>query len=134
MIPDYSGKTIEIIRLDGSVQLWTEDNWYIHFGGDPLVTVPGAEPAEIDPGDPPDLEAGETYPPVPPLLAPFVGNTIRELCVSDDGDLSVTFNDTSQLSVKASENYEAWSLSGPRGELVVCMPGGKLAIWGPRDD
>ena len=26
MIPSYNGKTIEIIRLDGPVQLWTSDN------------------------------------------------------------------------------------------------------------
>ena len=60
------------------------------------------------------------------------GKTIRALPVSPAGDLSVTFDDTSQLSVKAAAEYEAWQLSGPRGEMVVCMPGGELAIWGPR--
>lgn len=50
------------------------------------------------------------------------------------GDLSVLFDDASELSVGAAAEYEAWQLSGPRGEMVVCMPGGKLAIWGPRDD
>ncbi len=132
MIPDYAGKTIEIIRLDGSVQLWTTDNWYIHFGGDPLVAAPGMTPVEVDPGNPPDVDAGETYPPVPDVLASFVGKTIRALQVSAVGDLSVTFDDTSQLSVKAAAENEAWQLSGPRGEMAVCMPGGELAIWGPR--
>lgn len=134
MIPDYAGKTIEIIRLDGSVQLWTTDNWYIHCGGDPSVAAAGMTPVEVDPGDPPDLDAGETYPPVPDVLSPLVGKTITALRVSKVGDLSVLFDDASELSVKAAAEYEAWQLSGPRGEMVVCMPGGKLAIWGPRDD
>ena len=43
-------------------------------------------------------------------------------------------SDPTQLIKVRSEVHEAWQLSGPRGELVVCMPGGKLATWGPRDD
>lgn len=134
MIPSYDGKTIAIIRLDGSVQLWTSDNWYIHCEAHPWVTVPGTSPVQIDPGDSPDLDADEDYPPVPDALTPFIGKTIRALCVSDGGDLDVSFDDDCRLSVKSSEFHEAWQLSGPRGEMVVCMPGGKLATWGPRDD
>ena len=77
MIPDLAHKTLSLIRFDGSVQIWTEDNWRIRFGGDPLVSVPGLEPVLVDPGDPPDLGAGETYPSIPEMLKRFVGMTIQ---------------------------------------------------------
>lgn len=33
-----------------------------------------------------------------------------------------------------NKSYEAWTLSGPRGMLAVCMPGGELAIWDEKKD
>lgn len=132
MIPDLAHKTLSLIRFDGSVQIWTEDNWRIRFGGDPVVSVPGLEPVLVDPGDPPDLGAGETYPSIPEMLKRFVGMTIQDVTVSLDGHLTMTFIDGSQWSVQADAAYEAWEIHGPRGDLVVCQAGGELAIWGPR--
>ena len=47
----------------------------------------------------------------------------------DDGALLLEFTDGSRLEVRASANYEAWQLVGPAGLMVVCMPGGELAVW-----
>ncbi|WP_371327738.1 DUF6188 family protein [Humibacillus sp. DSM 29435] len=30
---------------------------------------------------------------------------------------------TSRVTYAAAAEYTAWQLSGPRGEMVVCMPG-----------
>lgn len=132
MIPNFANKTLSLIRLDGSVQIWTQDNWRIRFGGDPLISVPGHQPVLVDPGDPPDLIRGEAYPPIPEVLKPFIGKTIQEVTVSLEGHLRMTFVDSSQWSVQSDATYEAWEIHGPHGELVVCQAGGELAIWGPR--
>ncbi|WP_330476282.1 DUF6188 family protein [Terrabacter sp. C0L_2] len=29
----------------------------------------------------------------------------------------------------ASPDYEAWQITGPAGERIVCTPGGELASW-----
>jgi hypothetical protein len=31
-------------------------------------------------------------------------------------------------------NIESWNVNGPHGEMVVCMPGGELAVWGRQQE
>jgi hypothetical protein len=51
--------------------------------------------------------------------------------IDDDGGLAVTIGDT-EVHCPADPEFEAWHVSGPDGLLVVCLPGGRLAIWPPR--
>ena len=53
------------------------------------------------------------------------------MTVADDGELALRFADGELLTVPPEENYEAWELRDDTGWLVVCMPGGSLAIWAP---
>ena len=39
------------------------------------------------------------------------------------------FEGGARLTVGPDPAYEAWSVSGPDGALVVSTAGGKLAIW-----
>jgi hypothetical protein len=47
------------------------------------------------------------------------------------GTLRVVFEGGARLIVEPDPAYEAWSVSGPDGALVVSTPGGELAIWKP---
>ena len=45
------------------------------------------------------------------------------------GALSIGFTSGELLAVEPDPNFEAWTLHGPHGFLVVATPGGGLAIW-----
>lgn len=123
VIPDLAGQTIDILRLDGSVQFWTSENWSTVLAT-LSVALPGQDPVEVDPGDPVDHDAGETYPDLPDVLKPFLGKTIHKASVNPRWDLHIEFTDGSRFDVPAGWSYEAWELHGPGGELFICRPGG----------
>lgn len=66
------------------------------------------------------------------LAGELVGQTIESCTVGDAGSLSVTFTSGIRLLVEPDDDFEAWTVSGPAGMLVVCTPGGELAVWGGR--
>jgi hypothetical protein len=59
----------------------------------------------------------------------LVGQTVKEVTADETGALRICFSGGARIHVPPDEAYEAWSVSGPDGTLVVCTPGGKLAIW-----
>jgi Family of unknown function (DUF6188) len=63
-----------------------------------------------------------------PALAEY-GLTVEVAVAHKSGRLDLAFSDGSVLTVEVDPNFEAWDLSGPRGFLVVSIPGGDLAIW-----
>ncbi len=62
------------------------------------------------------------------LLLPLLTNDVAAVAISPSGELSLTLGGTT-LWCRSAPQYEAWSYKGPRGEKVVCTPGGDLAIW-----
>jgi hypothetical protein len=73
--------------------------------------------------------------PVPPytldglsLLIPLLNADVTGVGVNELGGLSLTVGRT-ELHCAGHPDYEAWNLSGPNGVLVVCAPGGDLAVW-----
>lgn len=73
----------------------------------------------------PDEDPEESFLP----LRRLAGLTIDEASVASTGTLLVRFCDGTRIEVPPDEAYEAWNVSGPDGALVVCTPGGELAIW-----
>jgi Family of unknown function (DUF6188) len=71
-----------------------------------------------------------------PILAAqaslLFGKTIEHAVGRKDGTLDVRFSDGSELVVPVDPDYEAWELVADNGFKVISLPGGKLAIWGPR--
>jgi Family of unknown function (DUF6188) len=51
-----------------------------------------------------------------------------------DGVLALHFSDGNSIHCEPDPDYEAWQVVGgdPLG-LVICMPGGELAMWDNRD-
>jgi Family of unknown function (DUF6188) len=65
-------------------------------------------------------------------VAALVGRTVASASATD-GILSLTFADGATLRCEPSAEYEAWQVVGGSPEnLVVCMPGGELAVWDDR--
>ena len=66
------------------------------------------------------------------VLAALRGLLMRAvLSVSEHhGQLSVEF-DSVTITVPPDENYEAWQIRADDGLLIVCIPGGELAVWLP---
>jgi hypothetical protein len=58
-------------------------------------------------------------------------NQATEATIADDGQLTLRFAEGTSLTVRPDDKYEAWQLSDDTGLLIVCMPGGDLAIWLP---
>ena len=55
--------------------------------------------------------------------------TVVDADVSSDGVLTLLFSNSVRLEARPSERWEAWQLSGPDDELVVCGPEGQLSRW-----
>jgi Family of unknown function (DUF6188) len=123
VIPDFTGKAIEIIKISGAVFLWTTDNWEIRLAGPVVVTGGDAAPVTIDVDDPAEV-------PLPPELAGLVGATITQLLVTEEGHLVLQLPDR-QLLAQAAADYEAWQIAGHDGELLICTPGGDLTYFPP---
>ena len=124
-VPDLAGKVIVIARIDYGLFLWTEDNWEILLAGPVTVTGSGPAAATID-VDVPGV-------PLPHELAGLVGSTITRLVVGEDGRLDLHLGDR-RLSVETDPDYESWQLSGHRGEMWICTPGGGLTHFPPLPD
>ena len=50
--------------------------------------------------------------------------------VEYDGQLSVVF-DSMTITVPRDDDYEAWQIRADDGMMIVCIPGGELAVWLP---
>ncbi|HEU4324794.1 MAG TPA: DUF6188 family protein [Roseiflexaceae bacterium] len=54
---------------------------------------------------------------------------ITAATVSDEGRLELEIDRAVRLVVEPDQKYEAWTLSADSGLLVVCLPGGGVAVW-----
>ena len=64
---------------------------------------------------------------VAPALA-VLHRCVEWASTSDDGALTLAFDDGSGLTVWPTPEFEAWQVVGPGSALVVCMPGGGRAV------
>lgn len=122
MIPDLTGKVVESVRTGFGLHVRTSDDWTIVIEGKVLVSSADAAPTEI--------EVAVAESPLPAEVADFAGRTITRPLVAREGRLGLHLADR-QISVRADERYEAWHITGPGGELLICMPGGELAHFPP---
>jgi hypothetical protein len=63
-----------------------------------------------------------------PLKA-LVEQVITSSAAEESGRLMLAFGNGTSLRVAPSEAYEAWTVTGPGGMRVVCMPDGELVVW-----
>ncbi|MEU7633806.1 DUF6188 family protein [Nocardia sp. NPDC049220] len=62
-------------------------------------------------------------------LEPVLRGAITSAVVDSAGTLTIDLDSGNRLVVPPDDEYEAWTLVGPNGYRVVCMPHGELATW-----
>lgn len=85
-------------------------------------------------------EAGQASTPIDPqtlqtdqdLLRVLLGHTVEHAVADDGGSLTITFDNGATLAVAPDPDFEAWSITGPDGSIVLSLPGGGLSQWGAR--
>lgn len=118
-----AGRTVSRVAFDHAVSLLTDDGAELRvqtafsFGADPARMV------VIDPERDVAAHAG--------VLVDLRGRAITAAGADDDGALAVRFATEAVLQVPPDSSYEAWTLTGPQGSLVVCLPGGGVAVFEP---
>lgn len=114
------GRTVTSIHVEYTLQLWLSDEYHVTVESPFWVHLPDRS-VELSPeADPEEVRA---------LLGRLVGHSIDDAGVSETGVMTIHFDGSTRLKVEPDPAYEAWNVSGPAGFLIVCMPGGELAIW-----
>lgn len=115
-----SQNTVQSVQHDFTLILQLSGQHFIAISS-PVTITQNDKRITLSPEDDPD----EHFEPIRNL----VGRTVVTGEVDDRGGLHITFDGGTALEVQADPEYEAWNVAGPRGSLVVSMPGGQLGIW-----
>lgn len=122
---NLAGTTVQSTLIEYTVRLQLSDVYFAVIKSPFTLSVDGELLSFV-----PDEDDDATFDPVRRL----VGKTVRNAVVDDANHLKMCFTDGTYIDVPPDPDYEAWTVSGPRGFLVVSMPGGELAEWTARDD
>lgn len=112
------GHTLDSVDFGHAVQL--------HFGTERELLVENSVMVDVD-------GARETVPPddgYSDAVQALVGRTVTAAAADESGALRIAFGEGAELVVAAGPDYESWTVTGPSGFRVVCLPGGELAVWG----
>ena len=66
-----------------------------------------------------------------PVLKLF-RRTVEAASIAADGTLHIQFSDQMSIRVPSLFDYEAWELHHDDGRMLICMPGGNIAVWSAR--
>lgn len=114
------GRALVAYTADYTLQLQFSDDYFVRIETPFTLELPGNRIALS-----PENDSPESFEPI----AAIVGHSITEWAVDDDGALRITFGDSARFVIEPDADYESWTVSGPDGMLVVCTPGGELAVW-----
>lgn len=115
-----SGETVQAASIEYTLRL--------QLSGERFVVV--ESPFTIHSREQTFSLAPETYPDdIAPPVRLLVGLTVQEAASDELGALRIGFVGGTRLDVPPDDAYDAWNVSGSNGALVVCTPGGELAIW-----
>ena len=117
-LPDLTGHTVESASYVGGLYIDTQEGWQITIESD-FSLREGATTSTKSDGD---LDA------MVARLVELTGERINQFAMSDSGTLTFAVGPVT-VTAAPSPKYEAWNISGPDKQLVVCTPGGELAIW-----
>lgn len=69
----------------------------------------------------------------PRVLKPELsGRIIEEAVVGAPTGLRLDFTGGVQLTAPSAPDFEAWRLTGPDGQRIVCLPGGEVSVQAGR--
>ncbi len=111
---------VEQLRLDYRFALLIGSKCELHIGGVArLVGGPGDPSLMVTDPEGYNVAAGLR----------LLHDDVTEAIAFKTGVLRVRFASGRELWVTPDDAYEAWGTSGPGTAMVVCMPGGELAVW-----
>lgn len=119
---ELAGKQLESVVVNYTVRIQL-DAYFIVIES-PFTVVIGGDTVSSSPEE----DAPDAFEPVHQL----VGQTVEAAVADDAGSLHVSFSGGGGIVVEPDAAYEAWSVSGPDGALVVSTPGGKFAYGARR--
>ena len=70
----------------------------------------------------------------PDKFPSLLQHTVTSSVAEKSGGMVLGFDDGASLRVEPHEEYEAWTIAGPHGKKIVCMPGGEVAVWADGED
>jgi Family of unknown function (DUF6188) len=121
------GRTVWQVRVDNEFTL----AFLRQLGDDPrtpdLRLSVGGWFTYVEP-DGREHDCGNDLATLGPALRLF-GQVVRQVWLSENGDLTVEFEDDSRLVVPCDPNYEPWRLWGPDGPTLASPPGGGQPRW-----
>ncbi|UIJ33958.1 DUF6188 family protein [Allobranchiibius sp. GilTou73] len=113
---------VEQVDSENAITLRLSEGSEVRIETKLKLTRPDREVAVLDARDL-DSEQG--------LLDVLLGRAVDQATADEvTGSLAVIFANGVRLDVAADPDYEAWSLVGRDGSLVVSLPGGGLSRWG----
>jgi uncharacterized protein DUF6188 len=115
------GKSLQSVLIESTVRMQLSDVYFIVIESPFRLDVHG-DSFSLSPEEEESDDALQS-------LRQLIDHTIEEATADAAGALHVIFEGDARLTVEPDEAYEAWSVSGPGGALVVSTPGGELAIW-----
>jgi hypothetical protein len=135
-------------NMSGSPEVQQAQSYLDRLAGRPLVQCGGAGELRLDFGPPgsPELTIGGLITMTRPdgtsvtdevlgedflFLGSGLVDRAVDATVAEDGQLTVRFAGGTTLRAPPDENYEAWQLRDDTGLLIVCKPGGGLAVRSP---
>jgi hypothetical protein len=121
-----AGLTVRRVSLDYAFSL------LLAAGTDPGFTCTIECPFTLRGPDLPEMSFepnGDPTALAPALLVRHLD--VLEAGVAESGELRLSFACGLVLRAPPHAAFDAWNVSGPDGFLVVCTPGGELAVWAP---
>lgn len=103
-----------VLRSDNGFEIWAEEQVEFETPSGGKRSMAFDEEGDID------LD----------LNAFFSGKT-ASVSTGSTGALTILLESGNRATVTTGQDYESWTIVGPNGYRVVCMPGGELATWSP---
>lgn len=120
------GARIERITFDYAVTLNFDNGAEIRIGTLLSLSDPSGARVEVDPEFAgPGAEA---------LLRTLHQTVVEAASELQTGDLCLLLTNGTKVTVVHNDSYEAWTFSGPGGDMLVALPGGGLAVCGMENE
>lgn len=119
MLGHLVGEPLLRVRSTSLLQLDVGAGWLVTVENDYSFTSPGGALLDTADGQEPVIVAA---------LEDGLATAVSRADVDDTGGLTLGVAG-GLLRVEACHRFEGWNVVGPRGQRVVSMPGGGLAVW-----